>query len=159
MIENDTPTYGKNTQIENVENHIYLGQRYSTRDKNQDKAIQRKIKAGYTVFAKHKSTAHAYFPSRNDIRRVNVGTQLPSKEEASSSKNKDGKEYVNIHTGTEKGNGHRRDGTSQKKEVDMGRTGHVSRVRVTDGICVSPPENPTKRKDLGDERLDVGETK
>ena len=26
--------------MENVESYIYLGQRYSTRDKNQDKAIQ-----------------------------------------------------------------------------------------------------------------------
>ena len=33
MIENDTPIYVKNTQIENVDSYNFLGQRYSTRDK------------------------------------------------------------------------------------------------------------------------------
>ena len=46
MMETDTPIYVNNTQIENVESYIYLGQRYSTRDKNQDKEIQRRITAG-----------------------------------------------------------------------------------------------------------------
>ena len=36
MMETDTPIYVNNTQIENVESYIYLGQRYNTRDKNQD---------------------------------------------------------------------------------------------------------------------------
>ena len=31
MMENDTPIYVNNNQIENVESYIYLGQRYSTR--------------------------------------------------------------------------------------------------------------------------------
>ena len=39
MMENDSSIYVNNTQIENVESYIYLGQRYSTRDKNQDKEI------------------------------------------------------------------------------------------------------------------------
>ena len=52
MMENDTPTYVNNTQIKNVESYISLGQRYSTRHKNQDKEIQRKITAGWTAFAK-----------------------------------------------------------------------------------------------------------
>ncbi|KAK2175423.1 hypothetical protein NP493_734g02017 [Ridgeia piscesae] len=42
MMENDTPVYVNNTQIENVESYICLEPRYSTRDKNQDKEIQRK---------------------------------------------------------------------------------------------------------------------
>ena len=33
--------YVNNTQIENVESYIYLGQRYSTRDKNLDKEFLR----------------------------------------------------------------------------------------------------------------------
>ena len=52
MMERDTPIYVKNTQIENVE--IYMGQIYSTRDKTQDKEIQRRITAGWTAFAKHR---------------------------------------------------------------------------------------------------------
>ena len=36
MMENDTPIYLNNTQIENVESYIYLGQRYSTRDKQNN---------------------------------------------------------------------------------------------------------------------------
>ena len=43
MMETDTPIYVNSTQIENVESYIYLGQRYSTRDKNQDMEIQRRI--------------------------------------------------------------------------------------------------------------------
>ena len=43
MMENDAPIYVNNTQIENVESYTYVGQRYSTRDKNQDKEIQRRI--------------------------------------------------------------------------------------------------------------------
>ncbi|KAK2162781.1 hypothetical protein NP493_1489g00026 [Ridgeia piscesae] len=40
MIENDTIIYVSNTQIENVEIYIYLGQRYSNRDKNQEKSFK-----------------------------------------------------------------------------------------------------------------------
>ena len=46
-MENDTPIYVNNTQIEKVESYIYLGQRYSTRDKNQNKEIERRITAGW----------------------------------------------------------------------------------------------------------------
>ncbi|KAK2190942.1 hypothetical protein NP493_64g04004 [Ridgeia piscesae] len=54
MMANGTPIYVNNTQIENAESYIYMGQIYSTRDKNQDKEIQRRIKAGWTAFAKHR---------------------------------------------------------------------------------------------------------
>ncbi len=36
--------------------------------------------------------------SSNDIRRGNMGTHHPSKEQASSHTNKDGKEYAKRHT-------------------------------------------------------------
>ncbi|KAK2183091.1 hypothetical protein NP493_323g00014 [Ridgeia piscesae] len=55
MMANDTPIYVNNTQIENVEGYIYLGQRYSTRDKTKDKEIQRRITAGWTAFVKHRA--------------------------------------------------------------------------------------------------------
>ena len=48
------PIYVNTTLIENVESYVYLEQRYSTRDKNQDNEIQRKITAGWTAFAKHR---------------------------------------------------------------------------------------------------------
>ena len=51
MMENNTPIHVINTQIEKVESYIYLGQGYSTRDKNQDKEIQRRITVGWTAFA------------------------------------------------------------------------------------------------------------
>ena len=60
MMEIDTPIYVNNTEIEIVESYIYLGQRYSTRDTNQDKGIQRRITAGWTAFA-NKSRTDAYF--------------------------------------------------------------------------------------------------
>ncbi|KAK2182843.1 hypothetical protein NP493_334g03026 [Ridgeia piscesae] len=44
MIVNNTPIYVNNTRIKNIESDIYLGQRYSTRDKNQDKGIQRRVR-------------------------------------------------------------------------------------------------------------------
>ena len=53
--------YGKRQ----VENYIYLGQRYSSRDKNQDKEIQRRITARWTAFGKHR-----------DIFKGNSGTCL-----------------------------------------------------------------------------------
>ena len=65
-MKNDIPGNIKNTQIENVEGYIYLGrQRYSTRNNNQDKDIQRRITAGWTAFAKHR-----------DIFKGNIGTSL-----------------------------------------------------------------------------------
>ena len=45
MMENDTQIYVHTTQIENFESYVYLGHRYNTRDKNQDKEIQRRITA------------------------------------------------------------------------------------------------------------------
>ena len=42
IMETDTPVYVNNTQIENAESYIYLGQIYSTRDKNQGKEIKKK---------------------------------------------------------------------------------------------------------------------
>ncbi|KAK2162845.1 hypothetical protein NP493_1498g00003 [Ridgeia piscesae] len=54
MMKNDTTIYVNNTQIEDVESYIYLGQRYSTRDKNQDKKIQRRITVGWKAVAKHR---------------------------------------------------------------------------------------------------------
>ena len=37
VMENDTPVYVNNTQIENIETYIYAGQTYSTKNKKQDK--------------------------------------------------------------------------------------------------------------------------
>ena len=127
MMETDTPILVNNTQIENVESNIYLEQRYSTRDEKQDKEIQRRIAAGWTTFAKQRDNFKGKLrtclkrevmrTSSNDIRRGNVGTHHPSKEQASSRTNKHGKEYVkhhipgqkNKHLVKRKDKGHRRD--------------------------------------------------
>ena len=55
MMENDTPIYVNNTQIENVETST------CTRDKNQDKEIQRRITAGWPAFAKHRDISKGNF--------------------------------------------------------------------------------------------------
>ena len=65
IMTTDKPIYVSKTQIENVESYIYLAQRYSTRDKNQDMAIQRRITAGWTAFVKDR-----------DIFKGNIGTCL-----------------------------------------------------------------------------------
>ena len=54
MVEDNTLIYVNNTQIENAESYVYLGQRFSLRDKNQDKEILRPITAGWTAYAKHR---------------------------------------------------------------------------------------------------------
>ena len=54
MMETDTTIYVNNTQIKSVDSYIYLRQRYSTIDKNQDTEIQRRITAAWTAFAKHR---------------------------------------------------------------------------------------------------------
>ena len=47
MMENDTPVYISTTQIENVENYIYMGHDTIT-ERNQDKKIHRRITADWT---------------------------------------------------------------------------------------------------------------
>ena len=51
----ETDNYIKHTHIENFESNVYLGQRYSTRYKNQAKEIQRGATAAWTAFAKHRN--------------------------------------------------------------------------------------------------------
>ena len=43
MMENDTPIYVNNTQIENIESYAYLRQSNKTREKHQGKEIQIRI--------------------------------------------------------------------------------------------------------------------
>ena len=61
MVEDNTQIYVNNIQIENVESYIYLGQRFSHRDKNQDKEILRRITAGRTAYAKHRDIFKSNF--------------------------------------------------------------------------------------------------
>ena len=61
MVEDNTPIYVNNTQIENVESYVYLGQRFSLRDKNQDKEILRRITAGWTAYANHRNIFKSNF--------------------------------------------------------------------------------------------------
>ena len=51
-----------NTNIEAVDEYIYLGQRFSLKDKNQDKEIQRRITAGWTAYAKHRDIFKSNIP-------------------------------------------------------------------------------------------------
>ena len=132
-----------NIQIENVDSYIYLGQRYSNRDKNQDKEIPRRITGGWTTFARHRDIFNSDIgtclksqhlqlmrTSSNDIRRGNMGTHHPCKKQASS-RTKMERSMLNITYRERKTNiwvremtkGHRRDWTSQKTDVDLGRAG------------------------------------
>ena len=51
MLENDE-VYVITTQIENVDTHVHLVQRYGHQRQNQDKNIQIRITAGWTAFFK-----------------------------------------------------------------------------------------------------------
>ena len=54
MVVDNTPINVNNVPIENVEGYVYLGQRYSLKEKNQDKEIQRIIMACWAAYAKHR---------------------------------------------------------------------------------------------------------
>ena len=58
-----TSIYVNNTDTDNIESYIYLGQRITTRDKTQYEEIQIKITTGWTALAKHR-----------DIFKGNIGT-------------------------------------------------------------------------------------
>ena len=95
-MESGTPIYVNNTQIENVESNIYLGQIYSTRDKNQDMEMHI-IWDGWTVFAHHCDIFNScILPAMLYRVETYIGTHQPGKEQASSHTYKDGKEYF-IH--------------------------------------------------------------
>ena len=54
MVVDNAPINVNNVVMENVESYVYLGQRYSIKEKNQDKDIQRRIVAGCAAYAKHR---------------------------------------------------------------------------------------------------------
>ena len=43
-MENDTPIYVNNTQIENVENYVYMGQKYSTKTKTKTRGFEEELR-------------------------------------------------------------------------------------------------------------------
>ena len=124
MMENDTPIYVNNTQIDNVESNIYRRQRYSTRDKNQVKEIQRRITAGWTSIRQAPLRLQGICLKRQVYKSCalpatyaetwTLTTQAKNKLAAAK---KNGKEYVkhhipgqtNKHLGKRKDKGHRRD--------------------------------------------------
>ena len=54
MVVGNTPINVNIVLIDNVECYVYLGQRYSLKEKNQDKEIQRRLMAGWVAYAKHR---------------------------------------------------------------------------------------------------------
>ena len=46
MMENDTPIYVSNIQIENVESYTFLGQRYRSSEKNKTRRIKEESRPG-----------------------------------------------------------------------------------------------------------------
>ncbi|KAK2171950.1 hypothetical protein NP493_1013g01065 [Ridgeia piscesae] len=46
MMETDTPIYVNNTQIENVESYIYLGQKCSTETKTKTRRFKEESRSG-----------------------------------------------------------------------------------------------------------------
>ena len=54
MLVDNTPINVNNVVIENVQGYVYLAQHYSLEENNQDKEIQRRIRAGWAAYAKHR---------------------------------------------------------------------------------------------------------
>ena len=98
----------------------------------------------------------------NDIWRGNMGTYHPNKEQACSRRNKDGKEYVKHHIPGHNQNIWVREKKKVTDVIEQVRrrkwtwTGHVIRIRDNRWTLriVSPPGNPTKGKDLEEDRRD-----
>ena len=166
MMENNTPIYINNTQIENVEIYIYLGQWYSSRDKHQEESQPDGQHSSSTATSskvtlehawRDKSTTHAYFQQWHTVWKH--GHSPPRKEQASSRTNKDGKEYVKHHILGQK-NIWVREKTKVARRIEEDRSGPGQSTsagyEITDRHCVSSPGNPTKGKEEG--RRDVGET-
>ena len=104
MIENGTPVYINNTKVQNVESYIYLGHRQHQRQ-NHDSVKEKSQPDGQHspstatssgVTLGHAWREHVLHTSGSDIRHGNMGTHHPSKEQASSCTNKDGKSTLNI---------------------------------------------------------------
>ena len=91
--------------------------------------------------------------SSNDMARKHGNS--PTKEEQSSSRrNKDGKKYVKLQIPGQK-NKHL--GKRKDKSEDGTGPGHGTSAgyEITDGYCVSPAQNLTKRSDLEKDRRDM----
>ena len=89
--------------------------------------------------------------SSNGIWRGNKGTHQPSKEQAGSHTNKDGKEYVKHHIPGQENKylGNRKTKvTDVIEQVSGPGQGTSAEYEKTDGHCVPPAGNPTKGNDL-----------
>ena len=93
-----------------------------------------------------------------------MGTHHPSKEQVTRSTNKDGKEYVKDHIPEQK---NKHPGNKKTKVTDVieqvrrqsgSGQGMSAGYEITNGHCVSPPGNPTKGKDLEEDRREGEET-
>ena len=93
--------------------------------------------------------------SSNDIRRINTGTHYPSIESKQAITNAQTKMERNMLNINKPENKQLSQTWFNKSEDGSGPAGY----EITDGQCVSPLENPTKRKDVVEEdRRDDGET-
>ena len=161
-MENDTPIYVNNTQIENCESYVYLGQRYSIIDTCQEREIQKRITAGGTAFAKHR-----------DVFKGNIGIYLKRKVYNTSvlaypaetwaltsrannmlaaAQTKMERSMLNITYRDRKTNIWVREKTNvtdvieQFKDGSRPGQGRSAGYDITDGHCVSPHGNPMKEK-------------
>ena len=64
MVVDNTPLNVNNVLIENVQGYVYLGQHYSLKEKNQDKAIQRRIMAAQK---KHRTNLRPHRPKWKEV--------------------------------------------------------------------------------------------
>ena len=61
----NTPINVNNVFMENDEGYVYLGQRYSLKENNQDKELQRRIMGA--AYAKHRDIFNANLPIRSGL--------------------------------------------------------------------------------------------
>ena len=112
MVVDNTPINVNNVQIEIVQGYVYLGQRYSIKEKNQDKEIQRRIMAGSAAYAKHRDIFNkrnlaiclkrqvynsCVLPAICDIWCRDLDTDQTSTEQTCGCTEQNGKKYAQHH--------------------------------------------------------------
>ena len=55
--------YVNGIQLDQVEDYVYLGQRFTLIEKNQDNEIRRRIKAGWQAFGRHSTIMKGTLPT------------------------------------------------------------------------------------------------
>ena len=138
--------------IENADGYVYLGQRYSLKENNQDKEIQRRIMAGWAAYAKHRDNFKTTLPFSKSLKRqvynscvlpgcyeimvIDLDTDQTRTEQTCGRSDQNGKKYVQHHI--QQGQKDQHLGQGEAKSIDIisivrkmkwSWAGHIKRLK------------------------------